>query len=106
MSKIKIQMVGATIRRDAFTTIDTVVAPYELTVLRQKFGKENVKEGEPAHVFEADKDTEYERLCAKYGPESIVKIFGDDGGERLAEMVEKAAMKPTKAEKVEKEDGK
>ena len=102
MSKTNVPLVQVTIRRDANTITPVTVAPYELTLLRQMFGKENVVEGEQVDVIEVEAATEYERLCAKYGQAKVAKVYGDDEGERLTELVEKAAVKakaPTKAEK-------
>jgi hypothetical protein len=31
---------------------------------------------------------EYDRLCAKYGHEVVAKVFGEDDGDRLIEIVE------------------
>jgi len=43
MSKeITVPLLAVTIRRDAHTITPTTVPPYELTLLRQMFGKENV----------------------------------------------------------------
>ena len=104
-TKITVPLVTVTIRRDANTIIDTTVPPYELTILRQMFGKENVTErsDEPAGFREVEPHGEHERMSAKYGAEKIVKVYGDDGGERLAELVERAALKdkPARAKKGE-----
>jgi hypothetical protein len=45
-------------------------------------------------VFERQSKTtitpeqEYDRLCAKYGHEVVAKVFGEDDGDRLMEIVE------------------
>jgi len=39
MSKIEVQMVEVMVRRDANTITAVAVPPYELTLLRQMFGK-------------------------------------------------------------------
>lgn len=105
MSKtINVPLLNVTIRRDAMTITPVTVPPYELSLLRQMFGKENVTEGEQAAVIAVDPATEHERLSAKYGAGKVSKVYGDDEGERLAELVEKAAVK-VKAEKPEKADG-
>jgi hypothetical protein len=31
---------------------------------------------------------EYDRLCAKYGHEVVAKVFGEDDGDRLMEIVD------------------
>jgi hypothetical protein len=95
MSKttVNVPLVHVTIRRDANTITPITVPPYELTMLRQMFGKENVTEGDDAGVIEVDSTTEYERLSAKYGAAKVSKVYGDDEGERLIELVEKHAVK-------------
>lgn len=94
MSKlILVPLLAVTIRRDAHTITQTTVPAYEMTLLRQMFGKENVTEGEAVGELEVVPTGEHERLCAKYGPDKIAKVYGDDEGERLAELVEKAATK-------------
>lgn len=99
MSKpIKVDLLAVTIRRDAHTITQTTVPAYEMTLLRQMFGKENVQEVEVVGELEVVPTGEHERLCAKYGSDKIAKVYGDDEGERLAELVEKAAAKkPAKA---------
>ncbi len=101
MSKTNVPLLNVTIRRDANTITPVTVPPYELSLLRQMSGKENVTEGEQAGVIEVDASTEHERLSAKYGAAKVSKVYGDDEGERLKELVEKAAVK-VKAEKTEK----
>lgn len=96
---MNIPLINVTIRRDAHTITNATVAPYELLILRQMFGKENVQDvtSGPAVTFEADPNNEFERLCAKYGAEKVTKVYGDDNGARLAELVEKSVAKePTK----------
>jgi hypothetical protein len=99
MSKINVPMVEVSVRRDANTITSVAVPPYELTMLRQMFGKENVNGDKVVGHIEVEADQEYERLSAKYGAQKVVKVYGDDGGERLKEMVEKAAAKPEPAPK-------
>ena len=87
-SDFQIREVEAVVRRDAFTTIHVHVPPYETNILRNLFGRENVT------VFERTRKTtitpthEYDRLCAKYGHEVVAKVFGEDDGDRLIEIVE------------------
>ncbi len=99
MTKIHVPLLEVTIRRDANTITPVTVPPHELTLLRQMFGKENVTEGEQVGTVEVDPAGEHERLSAKYGSAKIAKVYGDDDGERLAELVEKAATKAPKAAK-------
>lgn len=94
MSKISVPMVEVMVRRDANTITPVAVPTYELTMLRQMFGKENVNGDKVVATMEVDAAGEFERLSAKYGAQKVVKVYGDDGGERLAELVEKSAAKP------------
>lgn len=104
MSKtINVPLLNVTIRRDAMTITPVTVPPYELTLLRQMFGKENVTEGDQAGVIEVDPANEYERLSAKYGAAKVSKVYGDDEGERLTELVEKSAVKAKGGKKAEGE---
>lgn len=108
MNKINVELHSVTVRRDAQTITPITVPDYEIAVLRNLFGKENITVGDVLRTIEIEPEGEYERLCAKYGFEIIAKIFGEDDGLRLTELVEKSAVaaqeegaeKPlTKAEK-------
>ena len=105
MSKINVPMVEVMVRRDANTITAVQVPPYELTMLRQMFGKENVNGDKVVGSIEVEADQEFERLSAKYGAQKVVKVYGDDGGERLAEMVEKAAVKAEAKKSPKKAEG-
>jgi len=89
--KIEVPVVEVMVRRDANTITAVAVPPYELTMLRQMFGKENVTGDTVVGRIEVVAEQEAERLSAKYGPGKVIKVYGDDGGERLRELVEKAA---------------
>ena len=89
--KIEVPVVEVMVRRDANTITAVAVPPYELTMLRQMFGKENVSGDTVVGRIEVVAEQEAERLSAKYGPGKVIKVYGDDGGERLRELVEKAA---------------
>lgn len=102
MSKINVPMVEVMVRRDANTITPVAVPPYELTMLRTMFGKENVNGDKTVGHMEVEAEGEFERLSAKYGAQKVVKVYGDDGGERLIELVEKAAVKVSKAGKADK----
>ena len=91
MSQVTVPLIQVTIRRDANTITPVTVPPYEMTILRNMFGKENVTEGEVVGEIEVNPAGEHERLSAKYGFEKVAKVYGDDDGERLSEQVEKAA---------------
>lgn len=97
MSKLLITLVAVTVRRDAFTITPTTVPPYEVTMLRTLFGKENVVEQGKAGTREVDADAEHERLANKYGADKVIRVFGDDEGARLAEQIERAAVKDGEA---------
>lgn len=91
MPKINMPIIEVTIRRDANTITPTTVAKHETWLLNKIFGAENVKVGDVATTREMDTEGEYERLSAKYGREIVVAVFGDDGGLRLAEVMEREA---------------
>lgn len=96
---ILITLLAVTIRRDANTITPTTVPAHELPMLRNMHGKENVTQAdEPAGTVEIDPSAEYERLSAKYGEGKVAKVYGDDDGLRLAEMVAKNEL-PAMAEK-------
>ncbi|CAM3676484.1 hypothetical protein [Polynucleobacter antarcticus] len=87
-SDFQIREVEAVVRRDAFTTIHVHVPPYETNILRNLFGRENVTVLERAQETTITPEQEYDRLCAKYGHEVVAKVFGEDDGDRLMEIVE------------------
>ena len=87
-SDFKIKEVEAVVRRDAFTTIHVYVPPYETNILRNLFGRENVTVFERLSKTTITPKQEYDRLCAKYGHEVVAKVFGEDDGDRLMEIVE------------------
>lgn len=105
-NKTIVPLLLVTVRRDANTITPVTVPPHELTILRSIFGKENVQEGEQAGTVELDATEEHARMGAKYGSQRVGKVYGDDGGERLAELVEKHAIEVTepKAGKTDKTD--
>ena len=87
-SDYQIREVEAVVRRDAFTTIHVHVPPYETNILRNLFGRENVTVFERPNKTTITPEQEYDRLCAKYGHEVVDKVFGEDDGDRLMEIVE------------------
>ena len=87
-SDYQIREVEAVVRRDAFTTIHVHVPPYEANILRNLFGRENVTVFERPSKTTITPEQEYDRLCAKYGHEVVAKVFGEDDGDRLMEIVE------------------
>ena len=86
-SDFQIKEVEAVVRRDAFTTIHVHVPPYETNILRNLFGRENVTVFEHPSKTTITPEQEYDRLCAKYGHEVVAKVFGEDDGDRLMEIV-------------------
>ena len=96
--KVTVPRIDVTIRRDAHTTTATQCMPYELHILRHQHGKENVIEVGATDPIEVAPEAEYERLLGKYGPENVIKVYGEDEGLRLAEMVRAEAEKFAKAE--------
>ena len=87
-SDFQIKEVEAVVRRDAFTTIHVHVPPYETNILRNLFGRENVTVFERPSKTTITPEQEYDRLCAKYGHEVVAKVFGEDDGDRLMEIVQ------------------
>ena len=87
-SDFQIKEVEEVVRRDAFTTIHVHVPPYETNILRNLFGRENVTVFERPSKTTITPEQEYDRLCAKYGHEVVAKVFGEDDGDRLMEIVE------------------
>lgn len=87
-SDFQIKEVEAVVRRDAFTTIHVHIPPYETNILRNLFGRENVTVFERPSKTTITPEQEYDRLCAKYGHEVVAKVFGEDNGDRLMEIVE------------------
>ena len=87
-SDFQIKEVEAVVRRDAFTTIHVYVPPYETNILRNLFGRENVTVFERQSKTTITPEQEYDRLCAKYGHEVVAKVFGEDDGDRLMQIVE------------------
>jgi len=112
-SDFQIKEVEAVVRRDAFTTIHVHVPPYETNILRNLFGRENVTVFERVGKTTITPEQEYDRLCAKYGHEVVAKVFGEDDGDRLMEIVQglmaekdQSQDKPVKPIEVESKGGK
>ena len=96
-SDFQIREVEAVVRRDAFTTIHVHVPPYETNILRNLFGRENVTVFERPSKTTITPSHEYDRLCAKYGHEVVAKVFGEDDGDRLMEIVDSLMAKKPEA---------
>lgn len=94
---ILVALLAITIRRDANTITPITVPAHELPMLRNMHGKENVTQAEePIGTVEVDPAGEFERLSAKYGAGKVAKVYGDDDGLRLSEMVAKNEVKAPK----------
>ena len=92
------------IRRDAHTVTPITVPEYELPLLQEIFGIENVHNadkkrvdeagcGTPAGSFKASED-EYERFCAKYGVELVEQVFGKKGSRAFEKAMADSKTKP------------
>lgn len=92
------------IRRDAHTVTPITVPEYELPLLQEIFGIENVHNadkkrvdeagcGTPVGSFKASGD-EYERFCAKYGVELVEQVFGKKGSRAFEKAVADTRAKP------------
>lgn len=99
MPKIAIPYHELTIRRDANTITPIQVPAHEKGLLGLIFGKENVEDGGQVAFAELDTEQEYERLCAKYGPGPVAKFYGEDGGERLQELIQRSVENAEKTSK-------
>ncbi|MFY4261468.1 hypothetical protein ACOTCG_28025 [Achromobacter xylosoxidans] len=88
---LKINVIAVLVRRDAQTTTQTTVALHEAGLLRSIYGKENVTGAEVVAQRDIDPDIEQNRLVAKYGPELVEKVFGDEESGRLLEALKRAA---------------
>ena len=75
------------VRRDANTIGHVRVMPYELPILAKLYGKDNVQKIKDSGTHMLETENEYQRLSAKYGPEVMVAVWGDDEGMRLGEHV-------------------
>ena len=92
------------VRRDAHTTTPVTVPEYELPLLQEIFGIENVHNADGKRVDEKglgpavgqfNPSNEYERFRAKYGVELVEQVFGKSK-EKLTKQVN-AAKQKTKA---------
>ena len=93
------------IRRDAHTITPVTVPEYEVPVLQELFGVENVQNaegkradengiGSPVASFKAS-DDEYERFCVKYGVELVELVYGKKGSKALEKAMADTKAKPT-----------
>lgn len=91
------------VRRDANTITPISVPEYEIPILQEMFGEENVQTaaglsieehglGEPTGEI-ADPQDEVQRLERKYGPEMIEGVYGKRATKGLEKSVESARKK-------------
>lgn len=95
------------IRRDAHTTTPVTIPEYEVPVLQDIFGAENVHNAEGKRVDEAGcgpqagtfdaRGDEYDRLCAKYGVERMEQVFGKKGSAAFDKAISGASAKTAKS---------
>lgn len=86
----------ATIRRDAQTITPVTVPAYELAVLKDVFGDENVVTGGVAGQWRESED-EFDRLSRKYGQAAVEKVYGTKASGGLENAIERADRKESKA---------
>jgi hypothetical protein len=97
---IMIALVAVQIRRDAMTIPIVTVPRHEITLLKKEFGKENVIEQEVVGSYELMPEAEQERLSNKYGADKVIAVYGDDNGERRAELVSKGKITAAELKKL------
>jgi len=87
-----ISLVNVRIRRDAHTATPVAVLAHELPILYEIYGKENV--AVDASIDDArplDADSEYQRLCKKYGSIIVEEVYGRESSGRLADAFDHVA---------------
>lgn len=88
------------IRRDANTITPVSIPEYEIPILKEIVGHENVQTidgklidemglGNPVGVFKTSED-EYGRLCLKYGAEIVEGVYGKKSTSTLNSAVSEA----------------
>jgi hypothetical protein len=87
MSLKSVNEIEVVVRRDAYTITHVQVPPYEASILRNLFGRENIIVIETDQECLINPEREYDRLCAKYGYDVVVKVFGEDDGDRLMDLI-------------------
>lgn len=96
----------ALIRRDAHTTTPVTIPEYEVPILQEMFGTENVHNAEGKRIDEVgigtpvsefrSSDDEYLRLSAKYGSERVEEVYGKKATKALADAIKLAKKKKFK----------
>lgn len=98
------------VRRDAHTINHVIVPQYEIAILQELFGTENVQNAEGKSLDESigasvgafEAGDEYDRFCAKYGAETVEAVYGRKG----AKMLDKAINDGEKSRKAVEEKAK
>ena len=98
------------VRRDAHTITPVTVPEYELPLIQEIFGVENVHNVDGKRVDErglgpvaghfSPSGNEYERFCAKYGIELVEQVFGKS----KAELTKQINAAKSKAKKTKSDD--
>lgn len=104
MSKAIVKGKQVRVRRDANTQSERPVADYELPLLYASFGKENVVVLSDA-TKTIELDAEVERMSMRYGHGKVLRVYGDDGGERLREKIDAAVIERLPDEAVATDEG-
>jgi len=87
-----ISLVSVRIRRDAHTATPVTVLAHELPILYEIYGKENVAVDESFDdARELDANSEYQRLCNKYGSIIVEEVYGRESSGRLADAFDRVA---------------
>lgn len=91
------------VRRDAHTTTPVTVPEYELPLLQEIFGIENVHNADGKRIDEqgigpavgqySPSGDEYERFCVKYGVDIVEQVFGKKSAQALQKAVSEASSK-------------
>jgi len=85
-------LVSVRIRRDAHTATPVAVLAHELPILFELYGKENVAvDASIDDARELDANSEYQRLCNKYGSIIVEEVYGRESSGRLADAFTRVA---------------
>lgn len=64
------------VHRDITTTLQPSVPAHEIPILEAIHGRDNVFPGEQENETALDADTEYDRLCRKFGDDVVKEAYG------------------------------
>jgi hypothetical protein len=83
-----------TIRKNSMSTIETTVLPWQVPLLKEVFGDENVQVNKDSNhpPQEVEIEAEYERLCSCFGQELVNQVYGHNP-QRLLKDIESYAVK-------------